>query len=238
LEFVEAFPDNIYTLVGGRGLTLSGGQRQRIAIARAMVRQPQILILDEATSALDPVNEKIVQRALDALVETTKATALLIAHRLTTIKDADKIIVLDEGRVVEQGTHAELLEIPIMRHEAKTQQKEGVIKTGYYHAQWNNMMGDSGEDQNGQLAGLAILQAENERLRWELAVERRRNQGFTCIRHGLCGEEEFQRRVASLTVVPGKCHSPPISPSIMPRFPVDDFVGLPLLSLERAKTVI
>lgn len=206
LEFVEAFPDNIYTLVGGRGLTLSGGQRQRIAIARAMVRQPQILILDEATSALDPVNEKVVQKALDVLVETTQATALLIAHRLTTIKDANQIIVFDEGRVVEQGTHQELLDIPITRHRPTQQQNEGALKTGFYHAQWNDMMGegskrvsdvheDSQEDSHEQ------LHAELARLRWELAVERRRNNSFISATTKLSGGcDEFRQRFSTFAL--------------------------------------
>jgi len=185
---VEAFPDNIFTLVGGRGLTLSGGQRQRVAIARAMVRSPQILILDEATSALDPVNEKIVQRALDVLVHTTKATALVIAHRLTTIKDAEKILVLHEGRVVEQGTHDELLQIPVVRHAKRGKQNEGVIKTGYYHAQWNNMMGSkTGDDNESEMPKLSIcqskdeeiarLRAETQRLQRELELERMWSRG-------------------------------------------------------------
>jgi len=241
LEFVDAFPDNIYTLVGGRGLTLSGGQRQRIAIARAMVRRPQILILDEATSALDPVNEKIVQRALDVLVETTQATALLIAHRLTTIKDADKIIVLDDGRMVEQGTHEELLEIPITRHVPKTHQKEGVIKTGYYHAQWDSMMGEaSGKQQTSEQNAnheLARLRAENERLQWELEDERRWNKAVT---HGPtllgsgCG---FQRRFSSRTADFPRLSLP--SPDLVPTSSEDDFLDLlppPQLSILKAKT--
>eukprot|EP00747_Dinoflagellata_sp_TGD_P193907 gnl/TRDRNA2_/TRDRNA2_60704_c0_seq1.p1 gnl/TRDRNA2_/TRDRNA2_60704_c0~~gnl/TRDRNA2_/TRDRNA2_60704_c0_seq1.p1 ORF type:complete len:1212 (-),score=261.49 gnl/TRDRNA2_/TRDRNA2_60704_c0_seq1:296-3493(-) len=141
LDFVDAFPDKIYTLVGNRGMSLSGGQRQRVAIARAMVRKPEILILDEATSALDPVNEKIVQRALDALIANTGATALVIAHRLTTVKDCNKILVFDEGRMVEQGTHDELLEIPVERHAARGKQEQGALRSGYYHSQWDNMMG-------------------------------------------------------------------------------------------------
>uniref|UniRef100_A0A7S2PQR2 Bile salt export pump n=1 Tax=Zooxanthella nutricula TaxID=1333877 RepID=A0A7S2PQR2_9DINO len=141
LDFVQALPDRMYTLVGSRGLTLSGGQRQRIAIARAMVRDPQFLILDEATSALDPANEKVVQRALDALVEATHATALVIAHRLTTIKACDKIVVFDDGRVVEQGTHEELLRIPVCRHPPLQENSKGAIRSGHYRSQWEDMMG-------------------------------------------------------------------------------------------------
>merc|ERR1711869_137146 len=96
LSFVEAFPDQLRTRVGDRGVALSGGQRQRVAIARAMVRKPNVLLLDEATSALDPVNEKVVQAALDNLIHGIGATALIIAHRLTTVKDCDKIIVFNE----------------------------------------------------------------------------------------------------------------------------------------------
>merc|ERR1719379_2270936 len=87
LSFVEAFPDQLRTRVGDRGVALSGGQRQRVAIARAMVRNPNVLLLDEATSALDPVNEKVVQKALDALIHGSGCTALIVAHRLTTVKD-------------------------------------------------------------------------------------------------------------------------------------------------------
>lgn len=108
LEFIEKTENGFDTVIGERGSKLSGGQRQRLAIARALLRNPEILILDEATSALDNESEKLVQQALDNLREGR--TTLVIAHRLTTIQDADEIIVLDRGHIVERGTHDNLLE--------------------------------------------------------------------------------------------------------------------------------
>ncbi|MFA5054804.1 MAG: ABC transporter ATP-binding protein [Dehalococcoidia bacterium] len=107
-EFITELPEGYDTVVGDRGIKLSGGQRQRIAIARAMIRKPRFLILDEATSSLDNISEAVVQKALDRVAE--RCTTLVIAHRLTTIKDADIIYVLDNGRIVENGTHTQLLE--------------------------------------------------------------------------------------------------------------------------------
>ncbi len=106
-EFVQRLPDGYQTVVGERGLKLSGGQRQRVAIAQAMAKGAHVLVLDEATSALDSESESLVQEALWNLMEGT--TALVVAHRLATIAQLDRIVVLDHGRVVEQGTHAELL---------------------------------------------------------------------------------------------------------------------------------
>ena len=106
MEFVDRFPEGLDAIVGERGVKLSGGQRQRIAIARAMLNDPRVLLLDEATSSLDAESERVVQDALDRLMEGR--TSIVIAHRLATIRDVDRIFVLDEGRVVEAGTHLEL----------------------------------------------------------------------------------------------------------------------------------
>ncbi len=105
-EFISSFPEGLQTIVGERGIKLSGGQRQRIAIARAILRNPSILLLDEATSSLDTESEKVVQDALNTLMEGR--TSIIIAHRLSTIKDVDCIYVLQDGKIIEAGTHSEL----------------------------------------------------------------------------------------------------------------------------------
>lgn len=107
LEFLEALPDGLDTFLGEKGVRLSGGQRQRIAIARAILRDPELLLLDEATSALDAESERAVQTALTGLMENR--TTLVIAHRLATVMAADRIVVVDGGRIVAEGTHASLI---------------------------------------------------------------------------------------------------------------------------------
>ena len=108
-EFIDKFPDGLDTEIGERGVQLSGGQRQRIAIARAMLKDPQVLLLDEATSSLDAENESVVQEALDRLMKNK--TSVIIAHRLSTVRNANKIAFLNEGRVLELGSHEELMNL-------------------------------------------------------------------------------------------------------------------------------
>jgi ABC-type multidrug transport system fused ATPase/permease subunit len=107
LEFIERFPDKFNTIVGERGIQLSGGQRQRIAIARAVLKDPSILILDEATSSLDSESERLVQEALEKLMHGR--TSFVIAHRLSTVKKADIILVIENGNLVEAGKHEQLV---------------------------------------------------------------------------------------------------------------------------------
>lgn len=108
-EFIDKFPNGLDTEIGERGVQLSGGQRQRIAIARAMLKDPQVLLLDEATSSLDAENESVVQEALDRLMKNK--TSVIIAHRLSTVRNANKIAFLNEGKVLELGSHEELMNL-------------------------------------------------------------------------------------------------------------------------------
>lgn len=126
--FIHDLPNGYATEVGERGVKLSGGQRQRIAIARALLRNPQILMLDEATSSLDSKSESVVQKALNNLMKGR--TTLVIAHRLSTVVDADKIIFIEKGNLTGSGTHDELLQTHDMYREFATQQlkiKEGAL---------------------------------------------------------------------------------------------------------------
>jgi ATP-binding cassette subfamily B protein len=108
-EFVQSLPDGFETHVGERGAKLSGGQKQRLAIARALIRNPRVLVLDEATSALDNESESLIQEALARLMKGR--TTFIVAHRLSTIRNADRIVVLEQGEITEIGTHAELIKM-------------------------------------------------------------------------------------------------------------------------------
>jgi subfamily B ATP-binding cassette protein MsbA len=119
LEFIEQLPNGFDTIIGDQGIKLSGGQRQRLAIARAILKDAPILILDEATSALDTQTERYIQEALEAVMRGR--TTFVIAHRLTTIEKADRILMMSKGKIVEQGTHKELLKLN--KHYAKLHNK-------------------------------------------------------------------------------------------------------------------
>lgn len=122
-NFILSLDEGYNTNIGERGNKLSGGQRQRISIARAVLKNPPILILDEATSALDTESEKLVQNALEKLMKDR--TSLVIAHRLSTIKNADKILVLSKGEIIEEGTHEELMKLKGVYHNLSSLQ--GII---------------------------------------------------------------------------------------------------------------
>jgi len=110
-DFIEGFEDGYATKVGERGVRISGGQKQRIALARVFLRRPKLLFLDEATSALDAESEGAVQDALDRLIARKDSTVILVAHRLSTVINADKIAVVDSGQIAECGSHSELLQV-------------------------------------------------------------------------------------------------------------------------------
>jgi subfamily B ATP-binding cassette protein MsbA len=124
-DFISAMPDGYRTVVGEKGVNLSGGQRQRLAIARAVLKNPRLLILDEATSALDSESERLVQEALERLM--SRRTTFVVAHRLTTIQRADRILVLNRGRIVEEGTHASLIERKGLYHYLYTLRLEEMM---------------------------------------------------------------------------------------------------------------
>ncbi|NTW62100.1 ATP-binding cassette domain-containing protein, partial [Candidatus Saccharibacteria bacterium] len=126
LDFIDAQKDGFDTMVGERGIKLSGGQRQRIAIARAILKDAPILVLDEATSALDSENEKLIQEALSKLM--VGRTSIVIAHRLSTISRLNRIVVMDEGRITEQGSHDELIKNKGIYAKLWSHQSGGFIK--------------------------------------------------------------------------------------------------------------
>eukprot|EP00804_Cyclotella_cryptica_P026750 CCRYP_007966-RK/>CCRYP_007966-RK protein AED:0.12 eAED:0.12 QI:257/1/1/1/0.86/0.82/23/169/1460 len=129
-DFISSLPDGYLTQVGDKGGHLSGGQKQRIAIARVLVGNPKLLLLDEATSALDSESELVVQEAIEKLLATEKRTTIIIAHRLTTIRNADVIVVISGGRVVEKGTHDELMEAPTGHYRSLVFKQESSLAGG------------------------------------------------------------------------------------------------------------
>ena len=123
-DFISALPDQYHTYIGDRGIKLSGGQKQRVSIARAILKNAPILILDEATSALDSESERVVKKAFESLMKGR--TVIVIAHRFSTIENVDRILVLDKGRLVEEGTREELLKIRGHYHHLHTLQNMNV----------------------------------------------------------------------------------------------------------------
>merc|ERR1711966_129346 len=144
------------TQVGDKGAQLSGGQKQRIAIARVLVGNPKLLLLDEATSALDSESELVVQEALDQLLEREKRTTVIIAHRLTTIRNADVIVVIAGGRVVETGTHESLMESVDGHYRSLVLKQENSLESGGQGTDSN------GPSRSGSEANLSALGSERD----------------------------------------------------------------------------
>ena len=169
-DFIVQFPQGYETLIGPGGIQLSGGQKQRVAIARALVRQPKFLILDEATSALDNESESIVQEAIDRLMVSKDHTVVVIAHRLSTVRNADKIALIADGRVLEFGSHDELV-----------QKSDGRYKRLFDSSKRRSTLESMGLNNIGK-SNEKDFQDEEEEIDWEAKIKEEESKAFSAKR--------------------------------------------------------